>query len=61
MKRHYTRTVTGYRCASCRQEFSTRREFGQHCGNRENKCRHPLSMGLSIDLAIGPYHWTKAA
>jgi hypothetical protein len=60
MRRHYTRTMTGYKCVACRQEFSTRDLFSKHCA-RGGQCKHPTSMLLTIDLDVGPYHWIKAA
>lgn len=60
MRRHYTRTLTGFKCVLCRKEFHTREDFGQHCGNRKNKCKHPQSLGITISVDISPHHWTKA-
>lgn len=58
MKRHYTRTITGFRCAACRCEFSTSKEFANHCG-KGGTCKHPVSLGMYIDVEVSPYHWTK--
>lgn len=60
MKRHYTHTPTGFKCVSCRQEFSTKREYAQHC-KRGGKCKHPVSLRFTIDLGVSPYHWKRAA
>lgn len=62
MRRHYTRILSngGYKCVSCRQEFSTKGLFGKHCGLR-GKCKSPWDLGLEVDLEQGPYFWTKAA
>lgn len=56
MKRHYTRTLTGFQCVSCRQEFGSKGEYAQHC-KRGGKCKHPITLGFHIDLSFGPYHW----
>ncbi|ALO94122.1 hypothetical protein SHL15_2989 [Streptomyces hygroscopicus subsp. limoneus] len=58
MKRHYTRTLTGFKCAACRQEFGTRQEFAKHCG-KHGTCKHPIALGLTIDLSVSPNHWNK--
>ena len=60
MKRHYTRTLTGFQCCACRQEFSTSREFARHC-QRGGKCKHPTAIGYTIDLTVSPFHWRRAA
>lgn len=32
MKRHFTKQTNGtVRCAACRQDFTTKQEFGSHC------------------------------
>lgn len=58
MKRHYTRTLTGFKCVSCRREFSARKEFAKHCG-RNGECKHPMTLGYYIDLGTSPHHWTS--
>ncbi|WP_329187815.1 hypothetical protein [Streptomyces sp. NBC_01428] len=60
MKRHYTRTLTGFQCCACREEFSTKQEFAKHCG-RGGRCKHPIALGFTIDLNVSPHHWMKAA
>lgn len=58
-KRHYTTLPDhSYKCVSCRQEFSTWEELGKHYDLR-GKCRKPLSLGMYIDLNVGPYRWTS--
>lgn len=58
-KRHFVITPDrGFRCVQCRVEFSTREEFTKHCG-WGGKCKHPLTLGLTIDIAISPNRWTS--
>lgn len=58
-KRHYVMLPDrSYRCVSCRQEFSTRAELGRHY-DRQGKCKHPLAMGLHLDIDVSPYRWTS--
>ncbi|MGW6356701.1 hypothetical protein ACWFR5_16285 [Streptomyces sp. NPDC055092] len=59
MKRHYTRTLTGFQCVSCRQEFDTREDYAKHC-KRGGKCKHPLALGFTIDLSVSAFHWRSA-
>lgn len=58
MRKYYTRTVTGFRCCSCREEFSTSKEFAKHAG-RNGECKKPLTLGMYIDLDVSPRHWTS--
>lgn len=64
MRKHYTRTLTGYRCINpqCREEFDDRKTLGKHYG-KGGVCIHPLRMGVRLmpNLDISPYHWSKAA
>ncbi|KUL21443.1 hypothetical protein ADL12_44670 [Streptomyces regalis] len=57
MKRHYTRTITGFKCCACRQEFSSSQEFAKHCA-KGGECRKPVTLGFYIDVNIHPYYWT---
>lgn len=61
-RRHFTRVLhnSAYKCVSCRQEFSTREQFGKHC-RPHGRCSKPWEVGLEADLTHGPYFWTKAA
>lgn len=57
-KRHYTRLADdAFKCVSCRQEFNTREELGRHYGLR-GQCKHPISVGLRLDIDASPYRWT---
>lgn len=58
-RRHYVKTETGYRCVSCRQEFSTKAGLGRHY-TLLGKCISPLVLGLTIDLNVSPYYWVPA-
>lgn len=59
MKRHYVQTETGYRCASCRNEFKDKRYLGRH--STRKGCVPPTELGLTINLSVSPWHWVKAA
>lgn len=58
-KRHYVRTLTGFKCAVCRQEFSAREEFAKHCG-KNGTCKHPVALGYHIDVDVHTNYWTKS-
>ncbi|WP_328755052.1 hypothetical protein OHA28_30780 [Streptomyces sp. NBC_00269] len=60
MKRHYTRTLTGFKCPLCRQEFDNREDYAKHC-KRGGKCKHPVAMGLAINLTVSVVAWRRAA
>lgn len=60
MKKHYTRTLPdgGFKCCACRQVFKDSKTLARHYG-RDRKCKHPLQLGLTIDLSLSPWHWDK--
>lgn len=58
-RRHYvTLPDHSYRCVSCRHEFSTREELGNHYSPR-GKCKPPTTMGLRLDIEASQYRWTS--
>lgn len=58
-KRHYVMQPDhSYRCVSCRQEFTAREELGKHYGIRGN-CKHPIALGLHLDIEVSHYRWTS--
>lgn len=59
MKRHYVPTNNGYRCVLCREEFATRKLLGKHY-TIGGKCKHPILIGLTLDLSVNEHHWVKA-
>lgn len=57
-KRHFTLLPDhSYKCVACRQEFSTRQELGKHYDIR-GRCKHPVAMGLHLDIDASHYRWT---
>ena len=56
MNQHYTRTLTGFRCNHCSQEFEDRGKFNKHYRPKKG-CVPPIRMSLHLKPEVNHFHW----
>lgn len=58
MKRHFTLTDTGWRCAACRNEFNSFDLIARHYDTK-GKCKHPTAIGCVTAPDVNNWHWRE--